>query len=131
MYYIAIIIIGIIFIWRIAAGFRKGMVKEIISLIAMTVACFCIVLIMGIIGSYLDNETGKVVQMVAGLFIICLAYRLIHILFTSLELISKLPVIKGVDKILGAIVGIVEAGLIVGLLVYFLKGWGLSVMEHI
>lgn len=131
MYYIALIIIGIIFIWRIAAGFRKGMVKEIISLIAMTVACFCIVLIMGIIGSYLDNETGKVVQMVAGLFIICLAYRLIHILFTSLELISKLPVIKGVDKILGAIVGIVEAGLIVGLLVYFLKGWGLSVMEHI
>lgn len=131
MYYIALIIIGLIFIWRIAAGFRKGMIKEIISLFAMAVACFCVVLIIGIIGSYLDNEIGKVVQMVAGLFIICFAYRLINILFTSLELISKLPVIKGVDKILGAVVGIAEAGLIVGFLVYFFKKWGLSVLEQI
>ncbi len=131
MYYIALIIIGLIFIWRIAAGFRKGMIKEIISLFAMAAACFCVVLIMGIIGSYLDNEIGKVVQMAAGLFVICLAYRLINILLTSLELISKLPVIKGVDKILGAVVGIAEAGLIVGFLVYFFKEWGLSVLEQI
>lgn len=128
MYYIALIIIAIIFIWRIVAGFRKGMVQEIISLIAMGVAGFCVVLILGAVGSYLNREIGKTIQMVAVLIVVCLVYRLVHILFTSLELISKLPIIKGLDKLLGAVVGLAEAGLIVGFLVYFLKNWGLSIL---
>ncbi len=128
MYYIALIIIAIIFIWRITAGFRKGMVQEIISLIAMCVAGFCVVLILGAIGSYLNQEIGKTIQIIAVLIVVCLVYRLIHILFTSLELISKLPVIKGLDKLLGAVVGLAEAALLAGFLVYFLKNWGLSIL---
>lgn len=128
MYYIALIIIGLIFIWRITTGFRKGMVQEIVSLIAMAVAGFCIFLIMGAIGNYLNHEIGKMVQIICVLFVVCLVYRLVHVLFTSLELISKLPIIKGVDKLLGALVGCVEAALIVAILVYLLKNWGLSVL---
>lgn len=128
MYYIAIIVIGIIFIWRMAVGFRKGMVREIASLIAIAVAVFCIVLIMGAAGSYMEREIGKVFQSVAVLFGVCLIYRLAHIFLTSLELISKLPIIKGVDKLLGAAVGLAEGGIIAGLLVYFLKNWGISVL---
>ena len=55
MYYIALALIAVIFIWRIAAGFRRGMVREIISLIAMAVAGVCVVLIIGAVGSYLEN----------------------------------------------------------------------------
>ncbi len=128
MYYIALIVIAIIFIWRITAGFHKGMIQEIISLIAMVIAGACVVLILGAVGSYLNQEIGKTIQMVAVLAVVCLIYRLVHILFTSLELISKLPIIKGVDKLLGAVVGLAEAALIVGFLVYFLKNWGLSIL---
>ncbi|MDE6202536.1 MAG: CvpA family protein, partial [Lachnospiraceae bacterium] len=117
MYYISLIIIVLIFIWRAAAGFRKGMVQEIISLIAMAVAGVCVILILGAIGSYLNREIGKTVEMAVVLFVVCLVYRLIHVLFTSLELISRLPVIKWLDKLLGIAVGLAEAGLIVGLLV--------------
>lgn len=129
MYYAALIIIVCIFIWRIAAGFRKGMVQELISLIAMLVAGFCVVLILGAIGSYLDREIGEVIQMVAVLIVVCLVYRLVNLLFTSLELIAKLPVIKGLDKLLGAGVGLVEAGVISGLLVYLVKNWGLAFLS--
>ncbi|MCX4353497.1 MAG: CvpA family protein [Lachnospiraceae bacterium] len=128
MYYIALIIIAIIFIWRITAGFRKGMIQEIISLIAMVIAGVCVILILGAAGSYLNQEIGKTIQMVAVLAVVCLIYRLVHVLFTSLELISKLPIIKSVDKLLGAVVGLAEAVLIVGFLVYFLKNWGLSIL---
>lgn len=131
MYYISLIIIALIFIWRAAAGFRKGMVQEIISLIAMAVAGVCVILILGALGSYLNREIGKTVEMAAVLFVVCLVYRLIHVLFTSLELISRLPVIKWLDKLLGVVVGLAEAGLIVGLLVYFLKNWGLSILERV
>ena len=130
MYYIALIIIAIIFIWRITAGFRKGMIQEIISLIAMVIAGVCVILILGAAGSYLNQEIGKTIQMVAVLAVVCLIYRLVHVLFTSLELISKLPIIKSVDKLLGAVVGLAEAVLIVGFLVYFLKNWGLSILTQ-
>ena len=126
MYYIALVLIAVIFIWRIAAGFRRGMVQEIVSLIAMAVAGVCVVLIVGAVGSYLEKEISKTLVMVAVLFIVCAVYRMVHVLFTSLELISRLPVIKGVDKLLGAVTGAAEAGVIVGVLVYLLKNWGLS-----
>ena len=129
MYYISLIVIVLIFIWRIIAGFRKGMVQEIISLIAMAVAGVCVFLILGAIGNYLNHEIGKMIQIIAVLFVVCLVYRLVHTLFVSLELISKLPLVKWVDKLLGVVVGCVEAMLIVGILVYLLKNWGLSFLH--
>lgn len=126
MYYVALIVIALIFIWRIAAGFKKGMVQEIVSLIAMAAAGFCMLLIIAAIGSYLDKEIGRLVQMIAVLLAVCLVYRLINTLFVSLKLISKLPIIKGLDKIMGAVVGFAEAGILVGFLVYIIKNWGLS-----
>lgn len=128
MYYFALIVIALIFIWRVAAGFRRGMVQEIISLIAMGVAGICVILILGAIGSCFNREIGRAVQTVLILFAVCIVYRLVHVLFTSLELVSKLPIVKGLDKLLGAVVGCAEAVLIVGLLVYFLKKWGLSML---
>lgn len=130
MYYISLIVIAIIFIWRISVGFRKGMVQEIISLIAMAVAGVCVVLILGAVGSYLEREIGRAIQSVIVLFVVCVVYRLVHTLFTSLELISKLPVIKWLDKLLGIVVGFAEAALISGILVYFLKNWGLSLLQR-
>ncbi|MGN1180914.1 MAG: CvpA family protein, partial [Suilimivivens sp.] len=126
MYYIALIIVALIFIWRIVTGFKKGMVQEIISLIAMAVAGFCVLLILGAVSSYLNKEIGQLIQFVIVLLVICVVYRLINILFTSLQLISKLPIIKWVDKLLGIVVGLAEAALVVGVLVYFVKSWGLS-----
>ncbi len=130
MYFVALIIIVLIFIWRIAAGFKKGMVHEIVSLIAMAVAGFCMLLIFAAVESYFNKEMGQLIQFVLVLLAVCIVYRLINTLFTSLQLISKLPIIKGLDKILGAVVGLAEAGILVGILVYVIKSWGLSQIIH-
>ena len=63
MYYFSLVIVALIFIWRIAAGVKKGMVKELISLIAMVAAGFCVILIMGALNSYFDQKIGQVVQL--------------------------------------------------------------------
>ena len=99
-------------------------------MIAMAVAGVCVVLILGAVGSYLEREIGRAIQSVIVLFVVCFVYRLVHTLFTSLELISKLPVIKWLDKLLGIVVGFAEAALISGVLVYFLKNWGLSILQR-
>lgn len=128
MYYAALIIIALIFIWRMIAGFRKGMVQELISLVAMAVAGVCVVLILGAIGSYLDKEIAQVVKMVAVLLAVCLVYRLVNVLFTSLQLIAKLPIVRWLDKVLGIAVGFAEAGLMVMVFIHVLKNWGLSIL---
>lgn len=128
MYYAALIIIALIFIWRMIAGFRKGMVQELISLVAMAVAGVCVVLILGAIGSYLDKEIAQVVKMVAVLLAVCLVYRLVNVLFTSLQLIAKLPIVRWLDKVLGIVVGFAEAGLMVMVFIHVLKNWGLSIL---
>ena len=128
MYYAVLIGIGLIFLWRIVTGFKRGMVKEIISLIAMAVAGVCVLLILSAIGNYMEQEIGKLVQVIAVLFVVCLIYRIVNVFLDSLKLIAKLPIIKVLDKIFGAVVGFVEAGLITGLLVHFLKNWWLSML---
>ena len=130
MYYAALVVIVFIFIWRIVAGFKRGMIQELVSLIAMVVAGFCMILILGAVGSYLEREIGQLIQFISVLLVVCIVYRLVNILFTSLKLISKLPIIRWVDKLLGVVVGGAEAVLLVGVAVHFLKNWGLSQNIH-
>ena len=45
-----------------------------------------------------------------------IAHRLLGLVFFSAKLISKLPVVHTADKLLGAIVGVVETALIIWLI---------------
>ena len=129
MYYFSLAVVAVIFIWRMIAGAKKGMVKELISLIAMVVAGFCVILIVGALNSYFDQKIGQVVQFICVLFAVCLVYRLVSVLFTSLKLISGLPVICWLDKLLGIVLGFVEAGLITAFLVRVVQELGLTFLS--
>lgn len=118
----------IIILWRMVSGFRKGMVQEILSLIAMAVAGFCAYLLLGAIGSYLNREIGRLIQIILLLLIVCAVYKLANLIFTSIRLVSRLPVIRSADKLFGAVLGILEGIIITGYILYWLKNWGLSVL---
>ncbi len=128
-YYMSLIVIALVFIWRMMAGFKRGMVREVISLIAMAVAGACVTLILGAIGNYMDKEIAEVLQIITVLTVVCLVYRLANVLLTSLQLIAGLPIVKGLDKILGVVIGFAEAGIIVAMAIHVLKEWGLSVLR--
>ena len=107
-------------------GFKKGMVQELLSLIASVAAGICMLLIFGAVGSFFENKIGEVIKIVVVLLVFCTVYRLVNVLFTSLKLISKLPIVKSVDKLMGVVVGFVEAGVLVIFLVELLKNMGLA-----
>ncbi len=121
MYYVALVIIAIIFIWRIVAGFKKGMIGEIISLLSMVIAGFCLALILMAIDGYMEAQITKLIQAVIALFVLCLIYKIVSVLFTSLKLISKLPIINGLNALLGAVLGAAEAVVLVAIIVRVLK----------
>lgn len=126
MYYAALIVIAVIFIWRVTAGFKKGMVKEITSFISMVLAGISAIILFNIVGNYFDQSFGKMIQMIIALLLVTLIYKVLNFIFSSVKLIAKLPVIHGIDKLLGGVVGAVEALALVCILVYFIKGWGVG-----
>ncbi len=110
---ILLIILLVILVWRIADGYEKGMVKEIISLVSLIVMSLVLALLAVILKGYLDKQFVNIIVAVILLLILCIAHKLVGIIFFSAETLSKLPIIHSLDKILGAVLGIVETVVIV------------------
>lgn len=105
----------IILIIRVVTAAKRGLVQEICSLIAMLAGCIVIIALAFAVRNYLDQD--KIVFVVT-LFLIAifgLVYKLLSGFLEAIKLVSKLPVIKVADKILGVVIGVAETVLIVWL----------------
>lgn len=107
MNYLLILII-LIFIWRMADGYRLGTVKELQAFITFLVSAVSIALICKAINAYMQNEKITTVIAVLVLIILGIGFRLLKLVFFSAKTIAKLPVIHFADKILGIAMGAVE-----------------------
>lgn len=109
---ILLIIVAVAALYKLIDGFKKGIIKEIISLISMVVLCMVAALVAFGAKNYMS---GKVVGVVIAVFLLCLiglAHHFLGVVFFSAKAISRLPVIHFADKLLGAVFGIFEVVLI-------------------
>ncbi len=107
-----LIVVAVAAVFKLADGYKKGMIKEIISLVSMVVLC----LVAGLIAIGAKGYmTGKVVGVVIAVILLCLigiVHHLLSVVFFSAKVIARLPVIHFVDKLLGAVFGVFEVVLI-------------------
>ncbi len=109
---ILLIIVGIVLLCNIVDCYKKGMIRSIISFISLIVLCIVVALISNGLRSYFDGDILNVVIMVLLLCILGIAHHLLGVLFFPAKLITKLPIVKSLDKLLGIVVGILETVLI-------------------
>ncbi|MCM1027715.1 MAG: CvpA family protein [Roseburia sp.] len=105
---ILLIIVGIAMIAKAVDGYKKGMVKEIVSLISMAILSAVIALLAGGISSYHDGKIYNVVVTALLLGALGIVHHLLGLVFFSAKLISKLPVISFANKLLGIVFGVFE-----------------------
>lgn len=109
---ILLIIVAVAAMYKLVDGYKKGMVKEIISLISMIVLC----LVAGLIALGAEGYMkARVEGVIISVFLLCLigiVHHLLGVVFFSAKVISKLPVIHFADKLLGAVFGVFEVVLI-------------------
>ena len=109
---ILLIIVAVAALYKLVDGYKKGIVKEIISLISMVVLC----MVAGLVAFGAKNYmSGKGIGVVIAVFLLCLigiAHHLLGVVFFSAKIISRLPVIHFADKLLGAVFGIFEVVLL-------------------
>ncbi len=106
-----LIILGFMIV-KIADGYKKGMVKEIISFVSLIIMCVVVLLLGTGLHSYMEKEIVGVVVSVLLLVILAIAHHVLKLIFFSAKLIAKLPIVHSVDKLLGMVVGALEVILV-------------------
>ncbi len=107
--YIVLIVVVLIYIWRIFKGSGNGLIDEVGALADIVIISFAVVSGIIVIESVVDkNLIGFLVSGII-LLIILIAKKIIKTMFSVLKLVAELPVINGLNKFLGMIAGILEA----------------------
>lgn len=126
-----VIVVLLVLLWKVSEGYRRGMVKEIISFVSLIVLCVVAVLISSGLKSYSEHEYLGIVVAVFLLCIIGIVHHLLGLVFFSAKLISKLPVIHWADKLLGVVVGALETLLLLWTVYTFILTFGLGMVGQV
>ncbi len=126
-----LIAVLILAIYKVVDGYKKGMVKEIISLVSMAVLCAVAALVAGGISSYNDGKIFNVAVAAVLLVLLVIVHHLLKVVFFSAKLVTKLPVIHFVNKLLGAVFGVFEVILLLWTVYTFIMMMELGAVEQI
>ncbi len=123
------LILAVLFaLFKIADGYKKGIVKEIVSLVTLVIMGIMIVLISRGLHSYMEKEVLGVIIAVVLMALLGVVHHLLNVVFFSAKMISKLPVIHWVNKAFGAVFGVLEVILILQIVYVFIMYFGLGMI---
>lgn len=117
--FIFAIIVFLLFIWRIRKGFQNGIMKEIVTILSGAVSLVSLALVFFAITSYREKSLSVFTLCLIGLVVLGAAFKLCSLIFKPILSLSNISVIEGVNKILGAVLGVVEAAAL-SCLIYFI-----------
>ena len=125
---IVLVVSIVLLVIKVLDGYKKGMIKEIISFISLIIMSIIVILIGSGLRSYMQKEVVGVVLAILLLCILAIVHHLLSVIFFSAKMITKLPVIHGLDKILGMVVGALETVLVLWTVFSFIKYYNLGII---
>ena len=127
---ILLILMAVVFVWRIAVDTKKGIVKASLALISTLFAALVIGLLCVAVNAYHADNYLAIIIAVCIIAVLSIVYSIIKIVFFPARIVSKLPVISSVDKLLGVVSGIVETLIAFWILCYVLMYIDLGVLTE-
>lgn len=124
-----IVVIGVV--CKSVDGYKKGMTRELISFVSLIVLCVVIALIARGVNNYFDGKFFNLIVVILLLALVGIAHHLLGVVFFSAKLVTKLPVIRSVDKLLGIIFGAFEVILILWTVYTFIMMMDMGVSGQI
>lgn len=104
-----IVIILLLAVWRVRKGFKNGMIKEIVSIFSVIAAFICISLLFLTVSSIVAKTFSVLTVCIVGLIGFGIIYKLCGLIFKPITAIVNVSFIHGLDKLLGAVMGLAEA----------------------
>ena len=100
------------FLIKAIISIKKGFAKELCGLIAIILSSVAILLIAFAGDKYFSGEVFKLVIAMVLLAVLGILYKVIDLFLVSLKLISKLPIVRLLDKILGLVIALLETAVV-------------------
>ena len=110
---IIFLIVLMLFIGGGIKGFRHGMDEELNKAVALILALAAIAMFVVAAKSYMEHETLRTILGIVCMTIAILVYKIVDFILSSLKIISLIPVIRGVNKLLGFGVGVAESVILI------------------
>lgn len=102
-------------------GAHTGFAKLISKVISLTVSIAVVVLLSTIVNGYRKGDTSNFLIGIVFLIILGTLYKLVHAVLSSFRFLAGLPILTGVDKVLGVIAGFLEGFGILYIAEYLLR----------
>ena len=102
-------------------GWRKGFVRLISSALSLIVSVAVVVMISSVAGLWEEGESVSAVIGFLMLIALGVVYKLIHMVLSSIRILSELPIVSGLNRILGLILGFCEGFAILYFMEYILR----------
>ena len=115
-------------LFKVVDGYKKGMIKEVVSLVTLILMGIMVVLISKGLHSYMKKEVVGVIIAVVLMALLGVVHHLLNVVFFSAKMISKLPVISWINKVLGAVFGVLEVILTLQIIYVFIMYFGLGMI---
>lgn len=122
-------IMFLLFIWRIKGGYTCGMMQEIVNILSGASALACVALIFLAVNSARTKSMHTLTVCIVALVILGVAFRLCSLVFKPLLAVGNISILSGINKLLGALLGIVEAGLLAFAVYKALEYFGIYVFQ--
>lgn len=115
-------------LFKVVDGYKKGMIKEVVSLVTLILMGIMVVLISKGLHSYMEKEVVGVIIAVVLMALLGVVHHLLNVVFFSAKMISKLPVISWINKVLGVVFGVLEVILTLQIIYVFIMYFGLGMI---
>lgn len=126
--FVFVLIIFLLFIWRIKRGFHNGIMKEIVTILSGVVSLICVTLMFFAVSSYMARAVSTLTVCVVGLTLLGILFKVCGLIFKPILALSNISLIGAVDQILGAVMGAAEAFLLSCALYIVLDRLGIYVL---
>ncbi len=107
------IVVVCLFLWRISYGTNNGLFAEAAGLIAVIASFAAVYYLTMIAGAVLNKNFGGVITKIGYLIVAFVVYRVMTALGNALRQVKEVPILGGLDRLCGGILGAVEAGILI------------------
>lgn len=113
---LTLIVVVILMLYMVARGYKKGFTRELSGLIALVAAFVMLALGIMLFSSFQEGEVVNTLYSIILLAIFGLVYGVIKFFLRSAKMITHLPILHFLDRLLGTVTGICKGIIIVWIL---------------
>ena len=117
-----VIIFIVLMIWGIWKGFKSGFAKEINGVVSLFMALIVLSVVFLLLASIWEKNTRTSVVSVVLLVVAGIFYRLVSLVMKSMETLARLPLIRLVNRLLGAAAGALEVMIVFWIMYMIVEG---------